>query len=40
VATFATTTLPTGSDSITASYGGSATDATSTSTALDQVVNP
>ncbi len=39
VATLATTTLPVGSDSITASYGGNATDATSTSSTLTQVVN-
>ena len=39
VATFTTTTLPVASNSITASYGGSATDATSTSSVLAQVVN-
>jgi hypothetical protein len=40
VATYTTTTLPAGTDSITAGYGGSSTDASSTSTALSQVVNP
>ena len=39
VATFTTTTLAVGSNSITASYGGSATDVASTSSTLTQVVN-
>ena len=38
-ATFSTSTLAVGTHSITAAYGGSTTDATSTSTALSQKVN-
>jgi hypothetical protein len=38
-ATLTTTALPAGSDSITASYGGSATDAASASSPLTEVVN-
>jgi len=40
VATFTTTTLPVASSSMTATYVGDTDDATSTSTALIQVVNP
>ena len=38
-ATFSTSTLTVGTHSITAAYGGSSMDATSTSTALSQKVN-
>jgi outer membrane protein assembly factor BamB len=38
-ATFATSTLPAGTDEITASYGGDANDTSSVSSALAQVVN-
>jgi outer membrane protein assembly factor BamB len=40
VAAFTTSTLPAGTDEITASYGGDANDKTSVSSALAQVVNP
>jgi outer membrane protein assembly factor BamB len=40
IATFATSTLPAGTNEITASYGGDANDGTSVSSALAQVVNP
>jgi hypothetical protein len=39
IATFSTSSLPAGTDSITAVYGGDTNDASSTSTALSQVVN-
>jgi outer membrane protein assembly factor BamB len=39
-ATFTTSTLPAGTDEITASYGGDANNGTSVSAALAQVVNP
>jgi subtilase family serine protease len=38
--TLATSTLPVGTDSITAGYGGDSNNAASTSTALSQVINP